>query len=243
MNQEPREFSDLEEFTEEQLGFSPLSSGLGLLNKGEKKGSALGAQSAAPLQRPASAAEIKAVQQKLAAAKLADTEKTTAPTQRSAIRQEKSAPAIEKVTAPSAIQDPAAHPILRFSAFVVDLAIPTAALYFVYRWQIQNLSAVVPLRTISTELTLLLTTYFIGYFLISESLGGQSLGKMLFRLRVVEDDKYQKPISLVACLRRILILPLATLSLSWGLISSFWEPKLRPWQDRFTGTIVRLKKT
>ena len=235
MNHEPQEFSDLEEFTEEQLGFAPLSSGLGLQNKNEKKLPPLGAEAAAKIQRPSTAEEVRAVQKKLAAAKMAQVEKSI---QTNTVQKTSAS-----VAAPSAMQDPAANPALRLAAFAIDVTLPTLVLYFTYRWQLQSIGEVVSLKSISSELTLLISTYYLGYFLISESLGGQSIGKMLLGLRVVEDDKYQKPVSLSASLRRILILPLAVLSLCWGLISCFWDPKLRPWQDRFTGTIVRVKKS
>lgn len=44
---------------------------------------------------------------------------------------------------------------------------------------------------------------FSVYFLLSESFGGQSLGKMFLGLRVVEDDKYQKPTGLSHAAKRL----------------------------------------
>jgi uncharacterized RDD family membrane protein YckC len=78
-----------------------------------------------------------------------------------------------------------------------------------------------------------------AYFLLSESFGGQSLGKMIFGLRVVEDDKYQKPTGLKHAVARIGFFLLGALFFGLGLLASFWDSKRRPWHDRFSSSIVR----
>lgn len=257
MHQEPTEFSDLEEFTEEQLGFAPLSSGLGLKNSSPvvpPKIAAASAQAANIYARPATPLENAAVKNKLRAPAISTATKALEPAISSSPSfgngEKLASPVADKQQAartaissgPAPMQSPAANPSLRLFAFALDLIFAIAPLYFVYRWQIAPLTATLSLRFIAVELSILLGAYLLGYFLLSESLGGQTLGKMLCGLRVVEDDKYQKPASLSSTALRLALLPTGILLLGWGLLSCFWDSKRRPWQDRFTSTIVRTSK-
>ena len=64
---------------------------------------------------------------------------------------------------------------------------------------------------------------------------------MLFGLRVVEDDKYQKPTGLSHAAKRLFLFVVGSSLLGLGLLASFWDTKRRPWHDRYSGSIVRKK--
>lgn len=143
--------------------------------------------------------------------------------------------------APSAAQvlaEPAASQGLRIAAFVLDalfILLPLTA-----AWMVSFGADAKEIFLSDTKSPLLLFAAIFGaYFLLSESFGGQSLGKMALGLRVVEDDKYQKPAGLRHAAVRLLLTVLGALFFGMGLLASFWDSKRRPWQDRYTGSIVR----
>ncbi len=253
---QPNDFSELDELTEEHLGFAALSEGLGfqkahvaalndtaaavrddMLAAHTKYGA--GAVAAGPAM-PATAGSLAG----LANLHNKPNTETRKPVfSQAAVKVQADALAENtKQTANSILQMPAAAPLLRISAMLADLFFVSAPLAIALKL---NFSAA-ELRTLwSTESKSFLGFYFafvVTYFLLSESFGGQSPGKMLFQLHIVEDDKYQKPIGLKLAFARLCSFILGASFGTLGLISALWDSKSRPFHDKVTGSIVRQKK-
>lgn len=248
----PQDLSDLDDLTEEHLGFSALSDGLGFSKQSKKAPQKTFDSLDAPvakakntdLQRKASSG-IGAV-----AAGPVRPAPATAPAQfqfrdpmapRAAATPVRATPAPTPATsAGNVLSEPAAPQALRVGAFAADfliIFIPMALAWKIafhdQAWAIYRQDVVPPL--------FLFSVIFGAYFLLSESFGGQSLGKMLLGLRVVEDDKYQKPTGLTHAARRLFLFALTGGFFGLGFLASFWDSKRRPWHDRYSGSIVRQK--
>ncbi len=146
-----------------------------------------------------------------------------------------------KATVSSPVQLPAASPWIRSGAFLLDLGVLFAPWVLVFSTVLRGEVALGFSSVSRVQVVGFFGLYCFSYFLISESLGGQSIGKMLLGLRIVEDDKYEKPAGFGKALARMAIFPLSTLSLGIGLLWAFTDHKRRPWHDRATRTIVRKK--
>lgn len=260
----PNDLSELDELTEEHLGFSALSDGLGF-SKGKqgphpatKKGmekpepemelddedlaqissaptaqeksrqmsfSGTGAVAAGPM-RPAPSFNSPFAPASTSPVAMAAKPKTAAPATAAA-------PSAAKVLA-----EPAAARWMRASAFLIDalvVSLPLAAAWILsFGSNSREIFLADPISPLG-----LFGVIFAAYFLLSESFGGQSLGKMALNLRVVEDDKYQKPTGLKHAVIRLLLFVPSTLLFGVGLIASFWDSKRRPWHDRYSNSIVR----
>lgn len=227
----PKDLSELDELTEEHLGFSALSDGLGFTKKPSKQAelqeepekktlatSGIGAIAAGPA-RPAPA--------------IFGAPKNIYPTSPVMMA---SKPSVEA----NPLMEPAAPIPQRVFAFLIDTLIVllplSAAWWFSFRQEALSLA----LQNRPSAL-LLFGAIFAGYFLISESFGGQSLGKMFLHLYVVEDDKYQKATGLRHALLRIILFALGTACAGLGLLYAFHDHKRRPFHDRYSGSIVRKK--
>ena len=205
------DWNELDELTVEQLGFSALSDGLGFAKPATPPSLGLGATAAGPAMPVAETPKV---------VFKSETKKTPEP--KAAV-----------------ISEPAASIGLRAFAFATDVAIALApwalAIAFVLpdsvrdAWFLAEKKSFVPL----------LALYLFSYFLLTESMGGQSLGKMLLKLQIVEDDKYQKPIAFRAALPRLITFLLCLLPCGLGLVSGFFDSKRRSLHDKVTGTIIR----
>lgn len=229
------DLTELDELTEEHLGFSALSDGLGFQQNHKKV-----QVETAPAQAPTPVIRKQEP----------PTNSSTATAPTGAIAAGPALPArqqpkivfakknLAEAPAPS-IADPGASPATRSAAFVLDLALAFApwALAFLYLVPVSARAHWLLLE--GKSLTGLVAAYLFVYFLLSESLGGQSPGKMIWGLQIVEDDKYQKPIGFKSALSRLVLFIPAFAALGLGLVSSFWDLKLRALHDKFTGTIVR----
>jgi uncharacterized RDD family membrane protein YckC len=251
----PKDLSELDELTEEHLGFSALSEGLGFARQSKtaptrsqegfnqlspaardaelqrKAFSGIGAVAAGPA-RPATSIPSVVAPPTQSRSVAPPAPSRTMATPVSAVR---TAPAAGNVLA-----EPAAERSVRVAAFALDIAIllvPMACAWWISfhsrAWAIFRADMRPPLALFALIVAV--------YFLISESFGGQSLGKMALGLRVVEDDKYQKPTGLPHAAKRLALLAFGTLFAGLGLLSSFWDAKRRPWHDRYSGSIVRRK--
>lgn len=214
MNQEPREFTELDHLTEDKLGFAPLSEGLGLKQRAPAKPAPMGtgAMQAGP-------------------ARVAPAIRTAA-----ASPQAQAAPVI------SPMSEPGAHPALRSAAFTLDLLFVVGPLFIAAHALFGAGEMAALWANHRREILSFTGLYVLIYFLLAESMGGQSLGKMLFQLRIVEDDKYQKPIGFGTAFRRLILLPLTVIPAGLGLFAALWDVKHRAWHDKFTATIVRARK-
>ncbi len=223
----PKDLSELDELTEEHLGFSALSDGLGFSRSAKK----------APAKSTDGFDELGENDAGLKRKSLSGTGAVAAGPARPAF----SSPAISRsVAAPNVLSEPAAPRKLRAAAFGIDLLLiflPLAIAWWAsfrgLAWQIFQEDRRPPL--------FLFCVIFGAYFLLSESFGGQSLGKMMLSLRVVEDDKYEKPTGLPHAATRLLLFVFGGALLGLGFLASFWDPKRRPWHDRYSGSIVRRK--
>jgi uncharacterized RDD family membrane protein YckC len=235
----PKDLSELEELTEEHLGFSALSDGLGF-SKSNKPNPA--AKEAAGESRnegitKSSMSGIGAT----AAGPAYPSPNMFSPTKPTFAMQSASTaiPSVAK-TAASTLSMPAASPLLRLAAFGLDFGIVFFPLLATWFFSFGQESVGIFLQNPKTP-SILFAIIFVVYFLMSESFGGQSLGKMAMGLQVVEDDKYEKPTRLNHAIFRLVLLVIGTALGGMGLWMSFRDSKLRPWQDRYSGTIVRKK--
>lgn len=247
-----KDLSELDELTEEQLGFSALSDGLGFSKKRSKAPAnfeddfdsdedkkamslsgtgAVSAGMARPIPGYATSGKnnVTTVRNR---AMPASAMAAYAP-------MGASIPTATK-PAPNPLQVPAASQPIRAAAFAVDMMVILIPLSFAW-WASFGSDSLSLLTENFSAPFLLFYVIFGSYFLLSESFGGQSLGKMLFHLRVVEDDKYEKPTGLSHALLRLLLLTAGIALAGIGLLFSFRDPKRRPWQDIYSGSIVRRK--
>ena len=247
----PQDLSDLDDLTEEHLGFSALSDGLGFSKQSKKApqkqydsfDQPLPKAKDAELQRKASAG-IGAV-----AAGPIRPAPSTSPGQfhfrdPMAAPAPRAAPAPARAPTPTAasnvLAEPAAPQALRVAAFAIDFLIIFVPMALAWKTAFHARAWAIFRQDIEPPL-FLFCVIFGAYFLLSESVGGQSLGKMLLNLRVVEDDKYQKPTGLSHAARRLFLFVITGGFLGLGFLASFWDSKRRPWHDRYSGSIVRQK--
>jgi uncharacterized RDD family membrane protein YckC len=255
----PQDLSDLDELTEEHLGFSALSDGLGFSKQSKKAPqkqydsfdqplskskdaelqrkaqSGIGAIAAGPV-RPAPSTSP--AQYQFRDPMIPPSPRPAAPVPAVRAAGPTPARAPSPLAASNVLSEPAAPQALRVAAFAIDFLIifvPTALAWKVSfharAWSIFRQDIDPPL--------FLFCVIFGAYFLLSESFGGQSLGKMILNLRVVEDDKYQKPTGLSHAAKRLFLFAITGGFLGVGFLASFWDSKRRPWHDRYSGSIVR----
>jgi uncharacterized RDD family membrane protein YckC len=229
----PKDLSELDELTEEHLGFSALSDGLGFAKNSKK----------VPV-KPAADFDSDPLLQKKAlsgtGAVAAGPARPVLP-QKSIAAQATPAPATRTAPAPAVqnvLAEPAAPRADRVAAFFLDLAFVFVPLAAAWYFAFGDLA----LETFQEDRRpplMLFGAIFAVYFLLSESFGGQSLGKMALGLRVVEDDKYQKPTGFAHAVKRLALFAAGAVFFGLGFLASFWDVKRRPWHDRYSGSIVR----
>ncbi len=257
----PKDLSELDELTEEHLGFSALSDGLGF-SKQKKSGASPESRSdlrsdsldarakklslgtgavSAGISMPAPGAFLPPRSSSSGATPAASSSVSSANASMAipATVTSGNSASIQGQTA-SPLTAPAAPALIRSAAFFVDFAIVFFPLLATWIFSFGSQSLPLFLQNPQTPLTLF-AIIFVVYFLLSESFGGQSLGKMLLGLRIVEDDKYEKPIRLNHTVFRLVTFVFGLGLLGAGLWMSFRDSKKRPWHDRYTGTIVRKK--
>lgn len=228
------DFLDLEKIIDESLGFSALTDGLGFHPKGRKIGEIRPSnlmteeEFVAPLEeKPVAKASSSAETLGLAPGAILRPEPKTAEsaTFEQVMKQSKVTPT--KMAAPWADRTRA----FLFDAAFVAMPLLIAAL----------ITSGGSIRAMGSQAGLLLATFtmiFFGYRLTGESLGGQSLGKLLMGLTTVEDDSFRKPVGLAAALRRNFCLILGALPFGLGLLPRFADPNGRLWHDRLSATVV-----
>ena len=135
--------------------------------------------------------------------------------------------------------------IRRFAAFVIDLVVILALVsimssmaYVGYKVglaaheRLPNFENTLPLVAALVCATAILMT---GYFVMLHSVGGQTIGKSVFRLRVVGAD--QEEISYRRALWRWLA-TVVTAPLVIGFLWILWSGEKRGWHDFIAGTWV-----
>ena len=262
----PKDLSELDDLTEEHLGFSALSDGLGFSKPAAKANAAkagvpktVAKPSAPPAieseddfdAEPARDSELqKKAFSGTGAVAAGPARPAPAAYSAKAARPAAQAPAATAPVTPSraasarpannVLAEPAAPQVLRVAAFAADFAVIFAPMAGAWWISFRAQSKAMFLQDPGTPLALF-GVIFAAYFLLSESFGGQSLGKMLLGLRVVEDDKYQKPTGLSHAAVRLALFVMGGACLGLGLLASLWDSKRRPWHDRYSGSIVRKK--
>ncbi|MCO5143384.1 MAG: RDD family protein [Oligoflexia bacterium] len=224
MNMDSPELNELDDLTEEHLGFSALSEGLGFQNNPKITDS--------NTAKPAT----KSSTYQGSAATLAGTVKYSYPIHRDSKTNTNSTSNVANNTA--SVQDPGAPLVQRFFAFAIDIFMVGVPCAFAWKFSFGAQAVEIFSSDIKTPLSLFAAILFTS-ILISESFGGQTLGKMILGLRVVEDDKYQKPTGLKHAVLRMILFTLGTTLGFLGLLASFWDKKRRPWHDKYSGSIVR----
>ena len=134
-------------------------------------------------------------------------------------------------------------PVVRIVAAVIDHvllgAIDLAVVYFTLR--ISGLSmdewTVLPLVPLMFFLILLKMAYFYAF----TAVGGQTIGKMALRIRVVGED--HESIDATLALRRTLLGTASTAAFGLGLLPAFFDPERRAFHDRVARTRVIALRT
>ena len=227
----PKDLSELDDLTEEHLGFSALSEGLGF-TKPSKTAPSKESMASAEIHRDQNTELQRKAFSGIGAVAAGPARPAPAPSSTTSTKG--------KSAAASVLQEPAASQALRSLAFFIDFFLIFCPLAWAWWLSFRAQSLQIFLADLKSP-SLLFLTIFSVYFLLSESFGGQSLGKMCLGLRVVEDDKYQKPIGLSHASKRLFLFVVGTAIGGLGLWASYRDPKRRPWQDRYTGSIVRRK--
>jgi len=222
----PKDLSELDELTEEHLGFSALSQGLGFTRNAKK----------APLKPDfdRDGDEDPALKQRSFSGMGAVAAGPARPVLNSP------AASARAIAASNILAEPAAPRTHRAAAFALDLAVILIPLVLAWWFSFGELSVEIFTENRFPPI-MLFGVIFAVYFLLSESFGGQSIGKMILGLHVVEDDKYQKPTGLEHAAKRLAIFIFGAAFLGLGLLASFWDTKRRPWHDRYSSSIVRKK--
>lgn len=233
MQFDSKDLSELDDLTEEQLGFSALSEGLGLTRApGLKKAPEM----APEMEKP----PVNNFEAKRSMAFSGIGAVAAGPARPVLTPPKVVVKSAQATTIANPLSEPAAGRMIRVSAFALDAAF--VALPFALAWKFSfGASSMELFKEDWSAPATLFAAMFATYFLLSESFGGQSLGKMMLGLRVVEDDKYQKPTGFRHAAMRLALLAFGTLLGGFGLWSSFLDFKRRPWHDRMSGSIVRKK--
>lgn len=236
-NTELPELDELDELTEENLGFSALSDGLGFTKKVEStsqtppvvKQALIAPEKSLPTQR----SQPETFREPPTGATLAGPVLPAKQTPKIAINNSAKTQEEPKEIKAS-ISEPAAPIIMRTAAFAIDILLASLPWAMAFYYLGISYTELDPKIFVS-----FIPLYLFVYFLLGESLGGQSLGKILLKLKIVEDDKYQKGISFRLAFPRLICACLGLLFAGIGLLLSFWDIKHRCLHDKLTGTIVR----
>jgi len=222
--------SDLDDLTEEHLGFSALSDGLGFSKKVE------------PFSQNPKQVEIKQNAPMGTGATLAGpisfSPSLVLPSQ-SNVRLNTVTPAqpIAAAVSTKAAPYPWASPISRSLALLADLAFLLSPLAAIWIFLFRDFSLDLLLESPTAPAALLASIFFL-YFFLSEGLGGQSPGKMLLGIQVVEDDKYTKPIGVKTAVIRTFLFVLSLASV-FGIAWSLIDRKGRALHDMWTNTATK----
>lgn len=123
----------------------------------------------------------------------------------------------------------------RSMAMLFDLLIINVPNLCVFAW-------LVPVHSMATKSLgyFLILQFFltISYLIFTEALGGQSLGKALFGLQVLENDRYLKPIGLGQALLRTFGWLLAISPVGLALFFLFWRSNYAVWHDMVSHSVV-----
>lgn len=249
------EDQDLEQLSEEQIGFSAITEGLGFHQKKPAKSGPIPESEIGT--GAILAGEVKFAQKPLTRmnrSNLSGKESTTQEIQSANQHSldvflpapEQTANPLPNATSHVSSTLAPAQPetnrlqyfVRRIAAFVFDLALLFLPAFLILEVFIGSSEA---FRTFAQMpvLTLLATFIYIStYFLLTETISGQSVGKILAGLRVVEDDKYQKKISLESNIIRNLAFPMVVVPFFIGLIISLKDSKFRGWHDKLSRSKV-----
>ena len=129
----------------------------------------------------------------------------------------------------------------RMAAFFIDILILNAPiLLYLYYASIQNSVSFTAL--FFSPISLFVPLLLLFYFLFTEGFGGQSIGKMLMKIEIVENNNYRKPIGLRLATIRLIYFLMGFLFFGLGLLSALRDGNFRAWHDRATRSLVYRRK-
>lgn len=131
-----------------------------------------------------------------------------------------------------------ARPFERLVAFFSDIMIVYIVLLFTFYFNANALSLPQFLKAEPFLCLVYVFMFHMTYFVLGESLGGQTLGKALFEIRVVREGSY-KPIDLKIAFQRFIFLSISFLFGGLGSLIAIWDSKFRTWHDRASLSLVR----
>lgn len=150
-----------------------------------------------------------------------------------------SAPVRQRAVARADVSGPLARVVAAAIDHVLLGAIDLAVVYFTLR--ISGISmdewTVLPLVPLMFFLLILKIAYFYAF----TAVGGQTIGKMTLRIRVVGED--HDSIDATLALRRTLLGAASTAALGLGLLPAFFDPERRAFHDRMARTRVIALRT
>lgn len=129
----------------------------------------------------------------------------------------------------------------RIAAFFIDILVLNAPiLLYLYYASIQN--SVNFTALFISPISLFIPLLLLFYFLFTEGFGGQSIGKMLMKIEIVENNNYRKPIGLRLAAIRLIYFLMGLLFFGLGLVSALRDSNFRAWHDRATRSLVYRRK-
>ncbi len=225
------DLSELEQITDDNLDFSALHDGIGFHQKKREL-------SPEPIPKPQSKAtrELSRSQKadkinQLKAAKVVSTATVAAKAKDKLSNLSGSRLAANKVSDAVAT----ASPRVRTLATAIDilLVVTPISIVFLSVWGFRpaNFLDLVPFLSLAIFL-------IFAYFILMESLGGQSIGKFLCKIRVLENDRYRKPIGLKTAFARTTLWFLFSPLIAIASIFIFWRSNYIAWHDKVSRSIV-----
>lgn len=235
------DLAELEQITDDFLDFSALDEGIGFHPKNREtkvKGSESAKQSSesGPTRRTPSQSELRTDLSKRKADRINQIKQSQTRNLETVAQKTKANLGPDKADQSSTTNlNNIAGLGSRVLASLLDLTIvnvPISAVFFVA-------CASTPDLLSSWQLIVGLQVFLtFAYFVFTESLGGQSLGKFFMKIQVRENDRFQKPIGLEQAFVRSLVwlvFLVPTIALSFFI---FWRSNYIAWHDKVSRSIV-----
>lgn len=124
--------------------------------------------------------------------------------------------------------------IQRFLAFTIDIGF----ILFVFHLPLWLLSTIFRDQLASAVLSMMTVTLTSAYFVYFTSVNGQTFGKKLLKIKVVDIKTGNPPRLYIALIREVVGRVISTLFLLLGYLASVPDYKTRTWHDRLAGTVV-----
>ncbi|MDR3606961.1 MAG: RDD family protein [Oligoflexia bacterium] len=120
----------------------------------------------------------------------------------------------------------------RLIAFLIDITLVTSVLTAL-EWFIPETSGL----ALQIIVSILELCFLLGYFIVGVARYGTTIGKRIFRLRVVLAGENEAPLSWWRCFLRALFLPVSCI-MGVGLLMALFNPRRQALHDAIAGTLV-----